>query len=42
MCGRFVLYSSRGTLAESFDLAEVPELTLYYNITPSQPVGAQL
>jgi putative SOS response-associated peptidase YedK len=40
MCGRFVLYSSGETIAEAFDLTEVPELLPHYNVAPSQPVAA--
>jgi putative SOS response-associated peptidase YedK len=39
MCGRFVLYSSGETIAEYFDLAEVPELLPPYDVAPSQPVA---
>jgi putative SOS response-associated peptidase YedK len=40
MCGRFVLFSSRETVAESFGLADVSELFPRYNIAPSQTVAA--
>jgi hypothetical protein len=39
MCGSFVLYSSGKTIAEAFDLADVPELSPRSNIVPSQPVA---
>jgi putative SOS response-associated peptidase YedK len=39
MCGRFTLHSSGEVVAEAFDLREVPQLQLQFNITPSQPVA---
>ena len=39
MCGRYTLKAGRETIAEHFDIPEVPEfLEPRYNIAPSQPV----
>jgi putative SOS response-associated peptidase YedK len=38
MCGRFTLTSPADTVAELFELAEVPEIAPRYNIAPTQPV----
>src|SRR3954447_1904712 len=40
MCGRYTLRAKSETIAEAFDLAEVPELPARYNIAPTQPVPA--
>ena len=40
MCGRYTLRSKPETIAEEFDLDEVPLLEPRYNITPTQPVPA--
>ena len=40
MCGRFTLRTSGKVLAELFQLPEVPQLPLRYNIAPTQPVAA--
>jgi putative SOS response-associated peptidase YedK len=40
MCGRFTLRTSGRVLAELFQLPQVPELPLRYNIAPTQPVAA--
>lgn len=37
MCGRFGLFSDPPTIAECFNLPEVPELRPRYNIAPTQP-----
>lgn len=43
MCGRYTLTTSKGKLAEEFDLSgELPELTPSYNIAPTQDVAAIL
>jgi putative SOS response-associated peptidase YedK len=39
MCGRFTLRSSGEAVADTFDLAEVPDLLPRFNIAPSQPVA---
>ncbi len=39
MCGRFTLTSPAETVAELFELDEVPQLTPRYNIAPTQPVA---
>jgi len=36
MCGRYTVTSSGETIADLFDLAEVPELPLRYNMAPTQ------
>src|SRR4051812_7453482 len=38
MCGRFTLTAPARTLAELFDLLEVPDLPPRYNVAPTQPV----
>jgi putative SOS response-associated peptidase YedK len=38
MCGRFTLTSLAQTLAETFDLSDVPDLIGSYNIAPSQAI----
>lgn len=38
MCGRFTLTQSAETIAEIFDLSEVPQFVPGYNIAPTQPV----
>ena len=38
MCGRYTLKAPRETIAEAFDLAEVPLLLPRYNIAPTQAV----
>ncbi|QDV36944.1 SOS response-associated peptidase [Tautonia plasticadhaerens] len=38
MCGRYTLRAKRETIAEAFDLPEVPELPARYNIAPTQDV----
>lgn len=40
MCGRFALYSDPRVLRERFDLVEVAEYRLSYNIAPTQPIAA--
>jgi putative SOS response-associated peptidase YedK len=40
MCGRFALIESGESLAETFDLNEVPAVAPRYNIAPTQPVAA--
>jgi putative SOS response-associated peptidase YedK len=40
MCGRFVPYSSRDTIAQAFDLCTMPDLEPRYNIAPTQSVTA--
>jgi putative SOS response-associated peptidase YedK len=40
MCGRFTLKSKANTLADLFQLSEVPPLEPRYNIAPTQPVAA--
>src|SRR5262245_58510550 len=40
MCGRFTLRSSARSLAQAFDVPEVPDLFARYNIAPTQPVPA--
>jgi putative SOS response-associated peptidase YedK len=35
MCGRFVLFSSRDTIAEAFDLSSMPDMQPRYNVAPS-------
>ncbi len=40
MCGRFSLITSGETIAEQFQLPEVPSLPPRYNIAPTQPVAA--
>lgn len=39
MCGRFTLTSPAETVAELFELDEVPQLTPRYNIAPTQPIA---
>ena len=39
MCGRFSLSTPTETLAEYFELAEVPRLTPRYNVAPTQAVA---
>jgi putative SOS response-associated peptidase YedK len=39
MCGRFTLTTPGDTLAEIFELSEVPDLPPRYNIAPSEPVA---
>jgi putative SOS response-associated peptidase YedK len=39
MCGRFLLATPASTVAEVFDLDEVPILQPRYNIAPGQPVA---
>jgi putative SOS response-associated peptidase YedK len=39
MCGRFTLTSPAETVAELFELDDVPVLTPRYNIAPTQPVA---
>jgi putative SOS response-associated peptidase YedK len=36
MCGRYTVTSSGETIADLFDLAEVPQLPLRYNLAPTQ------
>lgn len=38
MCGRFTLHTPADTVAELFDLSEVPEWTPRYNLAPTQQV----
>jgi putative SOS response-associated peptidase YedK len=38
MCGRYTLKAKREVIAEAFDLDEVPDLPLRYNIAPTQDV----
>ncbi len=40
MCGRFTLFDTAASLAEAFEVAEVPSLSPRYNIAPSQAVTA--
>jgi putative SOS response-associated peptidase YedK len=40
MCGRYTLRSSRESIAQAFDVPEVPELPARYNIAPTQSVPA--
>ena len=40
MCGRYTLSSSGETVAEAFDLSEVPQLRPRFNIAPTQEVAA--
>lgn len=40
MCGRFTLFDTAASLAEAFEVAEVPSLSPRYNIAPSQAVAA--
>ncbi|HEX6384082.1 MAG TPA: SOS response-associated peptidase [Anaerolineae bacterium] len=40
MCGRFTLTASGETLAEAFDLPDVPPVAPRYNIAPTQPIVA--
>lgn len=40
MCGRFTLTQSAETIAEAFDLADLPPLAPRYNIAPTQPAPA--
>jgi putative SOS response-associated peptidase YedK len=40
MCGRFTLITPAETIAEQFQLPEVPSLSPRYNIAPTQPVAA--
>ena len=40
MCGRFTLITPAETIAEQFQLPEVPALAPRYNIAPTQPVAA--
>lgn len=42
MCGRFSFIHSDETIAEVFQVAEVPHLTPRYNIAPTQPVPTVL
>ena len=39
MCGRFSLTASGETIAQQFDLAEVPDIPKHYNIAPTQTVA---
>ena len=39
MCGRFSLTASGETIAQQFDLAEVPDIPKRYNIAPTQAVA---
>src|SRR3712207_2399 len=39
MCGRFTLTTPADTLAEIFELSEVPDLPPRYNVAPSEPVA---
>lgn len=39
MCGRFALIAPGESLAETFDLTEVPQVAPRYNIAPTQPVA---
>lgn len=39
MCGRFTLITPVETLAEQFQLFEIPSLSPRYNIAPTQPVA---
>jgi putative SOS response-associated peptidase YedK len=40
LCGRFTLFDTAASLAEAFEVAEVPSLSPRYNIAPSQAVAA--
>ena len=40
MCGRFTLIAPGETVAELFQLPEVPTLAPRYNIAPTQPIAA--
>jgi putative SOS response-associated peptidase YedK len=40
MCGRFTMATPGNTIAEIFELAEVPQLAPRYNIAPTQAVAA--
>ena len=40
MCGRFTLITPAETIAEQFQLPEIPALAPRYNIAPTQPVAA--
>jgi len=40
MCGRFTLLTPSETLAEQFELPDMPALPPHYNIAPSQSVAA--
>ena len=40
MCGRYTLISPAKTIAQQFQLLEIPSLSPRYNIAPSQPVAA--
>src|ERR1700722_5364300 len=44
MCGRFTLRTSPRALAEAFEVPDVPELPLRYNVAPTQmvPIVRQL
>lgn len=39
MCGRFSLTASGETIAQQFDLAEVPDIPKHYNIAPTQTIA---
>ncbi|MBE9169539.1 SOS response-associated peptidase [Pleurocapsales cyanobacterium LEGE 06147] len=39
MCGRFSLTQSTATIAQTFQIAEVPTLTPRYNIAPTQSIA---
>lgn len=38
MCGRYTLSLSGETIADVFDLADIPNVAPHYNIAPTQPV----
>lgn len=38
MCGRFTLTQSAASIAEAFQLSEIPQFAPGYNIAPTQPV----
>jgi putative SOS response-associated peptidase YedK len=40
LCGRFTLFDTAASLAEAFEVVEVPSLSPRYNIAPSQAVAA--
>lgn len=42
MCGRFSLTQSAETIAQIFQLPEIPNLTPRYNIAPTQQIGTIL
>lgn len=39
MCGRFTLNATPEIIAKTFNLQEIPDIELRYNIAPSQPIA---